>query len=90
MDIAERYASLGYSGVDISFMDAGSANPIASIREGHWADWALETKEALQKIGITPVQSHAPIFNAFSPDIVALDEKKELMRRAVAVSGNCD
>lgn len=85
--IAKRYAEIGYTGVDLSFTDITKENSLSPLKESDWQDWAVKTGEAIQETGIRAVQSHTPIFNAFSSDIPGLEEKTELMKRAIAASG---
>lgn len=87
LDIAAYYASLGYTAVDLSLTDTrrdSLSNPLVG---DNWIDWATEAREFLQENNIPAVQSHTPIFNAFSGDIAHLEEKLEIMRRAIAASG---
>lgn len=81
LDIAAYYAKVGYTAVDLSFLN------VAPLRGDDWLEWAAEAKEFLQKNNIPAVQSHAPIFNAFSKDITDIEEKLEMVKRTLVTSG---
>lgn len=87
-DIAERYARIGYTGVDLSFHESADRTDLTNpLVRNDWQNWAAMSKERLAEINILPVQSHSPIFNAFSKDISNLDGKLEMMKKSIRISG---
>ena len=88
VDIAGHYAKIGYTGVDLSFHESADKsdknNPLV---RADWRMWAAISKEELEERNILPVQAHSPIFNAFSKDISNLEEKLEMMKKSIMISG---
>ncbi len=87
LDIAARYAALGYTAVDFSFMDAAKRDSVCSLRQENWQNWAERAKEKLDIKHIFAVQSHAPIFNPLSMEGAGDEEKTEMTKRSLAASG---
>lgn len=88
LDIAVHYAGIGYTGVDLSFHDIANRGDMTNpLVRNDWKDWALTARETLLKHNIPAVQSHAPILNAFCKDIIDLEDKLELIKRAIMLSG---
>jgi sugar phosphate isomerase/epimerase len=84
-DSIKKLHSAGYTDVDINFCKCNQMQ--IELTDDNWRQWAEDTRNLLESLGMTASQSHTPFYNVLDYDFPNREYTEEIVRRSIVASG---